>query len=122
MLPQLQLQQGQQELAGLVSNALLRAAGYADKQRYGRGAGEKLSPIRKVSGTADLVDSWTGIGRIGVGMARQGFDLQPTRYDERSVLHDRDGALADELHGHRAGAWEALTRANTGRRVTEMLE
>ena len=29
------------------------------------------------------LDSWAGIGRIAVGMARQGFDLQLTRYDER---------------------------------------
>ena len=29
------------------------------------------------------LDSWAGIGRIAVGMAHQGYDLQPTRYDER---------------------------------------
>src|SRR4029453_11809567 len=29
------------------------------------------------------LDSWSGIGRIAVGMARQGSDLQLTRYDER---------------------------------------
>jgi hypothetical protein len=29
------------------------------------------------------LDSWAGIGRIAVGMARQVFDLQLTRYDER---------------------------------------
>jgi hypothetical protein len=29
------------------------------------------------------LDSWSGIGRIAVGMARQAFDLQLTRYDER---------------------------------------
>jgi hypothetical protein len=28
-------------------------------------------------------DSWAGIGHIVVGMARQGYDLQLTRYDER---------------------------------------
>src|SRR5438309_10783742 len=27
--------------------------------------------------------SWAGIGRIAVGMAHQGYDLQLTRYDER---------------------------------------
>jgi hypothetical protein len=27
--------------------------------------------------------SWSGIGRIAVGMAHQGFDLQLTHYDER---------------------------------------
>jgi len=30
-----------------------------------------------------LLDSWSGIGRVAVGMARQSFDLQLTRYDER---------------------------------------
>jgi hypothetical protein len=29
------------------------------------------------------LDSWSGIGRVAVGMAHQGFDLQLTRYDER---------------------------------------
>ena len=29
------------------------------------------------------LDSWRGIGDITVGMARQGYDLQHTRYDER---------------------------------------
>jgi hypothetical protein len=29
------------------------------------------------------LDSWVGIGQVAVGMARQGFDLQLTRYDER---------------------------------------
>ena len=32
------------------------------------------------------LDSWSGIGRIAVGMARQGFDLQLTRYDDRGWL------------------------------------
>jgi hypothetical protein len=30
------------------------------------------------------LDSWASVGRIAVGMARQGYDLQLTRYDERS--------------------------------------
>ena len=29
------------------------------------------------------LDSWSGIGLVTVGMARQGYDLQLTRYDER---------------------------------------
>jgi hypothetical protein len=28
------------------------------------------------------LDSWSGIGRVAVGMAHQGYDLQLTRYDE----------------------------------------
>jgi hypothetical protein len=29
------------------------------------------------------LNSWAGIGRIAVGMHRQGYDLQLTQYDER---------------------------------------
>jgi len=29
------------------------------------------------------LDSWAGIGHVAVGMARQGYDLQLTRYDAR---------------------------------------
>ena len=29
------------------------------------------------------LDSWSGVGRIGVGMDRQGYDLQLTQYDDR---------------------------------------
>ena len=29
------------------------------------------------------LDSWSGIGHVAVGMARQGYDLQLTRYDAR---------------------------------------
>jgi hypothetical protein len=29
------------------------------------------------------LDSWSGIGHVAVGMARQGYDLQLTRYDEK---------------------------------------
>ena len=29
------------------------------------------------------LDSWSGIGRIAVGMHRQGFDLELTQYDDR---------------------------------------
>jgi hypothetical protein len=28
-------------------------------------------------------NSWRGIGHVAIGMARQGFDLQLTRYDEK---------------------------------------
>ena len=34
-------------------------------------------------GSAHMLDSWTGIGRVAVGMHRQGYDLQLTQYDER---------------------------------------
>jgi hypothetical protein len=29
------------------------------------------------------LDSWSGIGHVTVGRARQGYDLQLTRYDEK---------------------------------------
>jgi len=29
------------------------------------------------------LDSWDGLGRVAVGMHRQGYDLQLTQYDER---------------------------------------
>jgi hypothetical protein len=29
------------------------------------------------------LDSWSGIGHVTVGMTRQGYDLQLTRYDEK---------------------------------------
>jgi hypothetical protein len=29
------------------------------------------------------LDSWSGIGHVTIGMARQGYDLQLTRYDEK---------------------------------------
>jgi len=42
-----------------------------------------------------------------VGIHRQGFDLQLTQYDDRGwrdLLHDWDGAFADERDRHRVGA------------------
>ena len=46
------------------------------------------------------LDSWLGIGHVAGGMPRQGFDMQLTQYRRprlaRGVLHDRQGALADE--------------------------
>ena len=29
-------------------------------------------------------ERWAGIGHVAVGMARQGYDLQLTRYDEKA--------------------------------------
>jgi hypothetical protein len=54
------------------------------------------------------LDSWSGIGRVAVGMHRQGFDLQLTQYDERgwraTFYTTGDGALTHERDGHRVGA------------------
>ena len=41
----------------------------------------QLSPV--LHALHRWLDSWRGIGDITVGMARQGYDLQLTRYDER---------------------------------------
>jgi hypothetical protein len=62
------------------------------------------------------LDSWTGIGRVAIGMHRLRPTVDPVRRARlaRDVLHDRDGALADERDGHRVGAdavaWEALKK------------
>jgi hypothetical protein len=38
---------------------------------------------RALHALRSLLDSWSGIGHVTVGMARQGYDLQLTRYDEK---------------------------------------
>ena len=38
---------------------------------------------RALWGLRTWLDSWAGIGRVAFGMARQGYDLQLTRYDEK---------------------------------------
>jgi hypothetical protein len=51
-------------------------------------------------------------------MARQGYDLQLTRYDEKgwraTFYTTRDGALAHECDRHRMGAHAAASRAECG--------
>jgi hypothetical protein len=62
------------------------------------------------------LDSWAGIGRVAVGMHRQGFDLQLTQYGARlagDVLHHGHGALANERDRHRMGA-HAVARDAAG--------
>src|SRR5262249_28916817 len=68
------------------------------------------------------LDSWAGIGRIAVGMAHQGYDLQLTRYDERGwratfyttgIGHSPTSATGTRWepapsHAPRGGGWEAL--------------
>jgi hypothetical protein len=41
------------------------------------------SYARALHARRSWLDSWSGIGHVGFGMARQGFDLQFTRYDNR---------------------------------------
>jgi hypothetical protein len=72
------------------------------------------------------LDSWSGIGHVAVGMARQGYDLQLTRYDEKgwratfyttgmehSPTSAADTAWERTPWRRRSGrAWEALRRVN----------
>jgi len=71
------------------------------------------------------LDSWAGIGRVAIGMARQGYDLQLTRYDERGwratfyttgMEHSITSATASAWertpwHATQRAAWEALRKA-----------
>ena len=70
------------------------------------------------------LDSWPRIGRIAVGMARQGYDLQLTRYDERGwratfyttgMEHSPTSATGTAWertpwHATQRAAWEALSK------------
>jgi hypothetical protein len=72
------------------------------------------------------LDSWSGIGRVAVGMAHQGYDLQLTRYDERGwratfyttgMEHSPTSATGTgwertPWHATQRAAWEALRRAS----------
>jgi hypothetical protein len=72
------------------------------------------------------LDSWPGVGHVAVGMARQGYDLQLTRYDEKGwratfytsgMEHSPTSATGTGwertpwLATQRA-AWEALKKAD----------
>src|SRR5437867_7948660 len=61
--------------------------------------------------------TWTGIGLVAAGMARQGFDLQLTRYDQQGwratfypsgVEHSATSAVASAWE---RSAWRAVQRA-----------
>jgi hypothetical protein len=70
------------------------------------------------------LDSWPGIGHVAVGMARQGYDLQLTRYDEsgwRGTFHTTGmehsptsatgtGWERTPWHATQRAAWDALRR------------
>jgi hypothetical protein len=69
------------------------------------------------------LDSWSGIGRVAVGMHRQGYDLQLTQYDERGwratfyttgMEHSPTSATGTgwertPWHAVQRAAWEGLT-------------
>ena len=42
-----------------------------------------INHSRALHALRSWLDSWSGIGRIAVGMVRQGYDLQLTQYDDR---------------------------------------
>ena len=63
-----------------------------------------------------LLDSWAGIGHVAVGMARQGYDLQLTRYDEkgwRATFYTTGMEHSRTSDGHRMGA-HAVARDAAG--------
>jgi hypothetical protein len=43
------------------------------------------SYARALHALCSWLDSWSGIGRGAVSMARQGYDLRLTRYDESAT-------------------------------------
>ncbi len=70
------------------------------------------------------LDSWAGIGRVALGMAHQGYDLQLTRYDERGwratfyttgMEHSPTSATGTgwertPWHATQRAAWQCLTK------------
>jgi hypothetical protein len=74
------------------------------------------------------LDSWSGIGRVAAGMARQGYDLQLTRYDDKGwratfyttgTEHSPTSATGTSWErtpwrATQRAAWEALKRADGG--------
>ena len=73
------------------------------------------------------LNSWRGIGDVERGMARQGYDLQLTRYDDRGwratfyttgMEHSITSATASAWertpwHANQRAAWEALKKAES---------
>jgi hypothetical protein len=71
------------------------------------------------------LDSWSGVGHVTVGMARQGYDLQLTRYDEKGwratfyttgMEHSATSATGTAWErtpwqATQRAAWEALAKA-----------
>jgi hypothetical protein len=79
------------------------------------------------------LDSWAGIGHVAVGMARQGYDLQLTRYDERGwratfyasgIEHSPTSATGTGCErtpwrAVQSAAWDALRRSVVDGRLTD---
>src|SRR6266849_4156459 len=66
-----------------------------------------LSYDRALWALRSWLDSWPGIGAIATGMARQGYDLQLTRYDEkgwRATFYTT--GMEHSITSATASAWE----------------
>ena len=85
---------------------------------------------RALDALRSWLDSWSGIGNVAVGMARQGYDLQLTRYDEKGwratfyttgMEHSPTSATGTAWertpwHATQRAAWEATKKAEEGDR------
>jgi len=68
------------------------------------------------------LDSWSGIGAVVVGMARQGYDLQLTRYDEKgSRATFYTSGMEHSITSETASAWERTPWHATQRAAWEAL-
>jgi hypothetical protein len=68
------------------------------------------------------LDSWSGIGHVAVGMARQGYDLQLTRYEEkgwRATFYTT--GMEHSLTSATGTGWERTTWRATQRAAWEAL-
>jgi len=68
------------------------------------------------------LDSWSGIGHVVVGMHRQGYDLQLTRYDEkgwRATFYTT--GMEHSITSATASAWERTPWRATQRAACEAL-
>src|SRR5215831_9263417 len=88
----------------MTSVAVLDQRGQLLRAAVGFAGCSMLSYDRALWALRTWLDSWSGVGRVAVGMHRRGYDLQLMQYDDRDVLHDWDGALARERDRHRLGA------------------
>ena len=61
------------------------------------------------------LDSWSGVGRIAVGMHRQGFDLQLTQYDDRGWRATFYTTGMEHSYEVMGPAWERIAQYGPGR-------
>jgi hypothetical protein len=86
---------------------MLDARGQLLRAAVGFAACSMPSYDRALWALCSWLDSWSGIGHVAVGMPRQGYDPQLTRYDDRgwraTFYTTGMEALADERDRHRVG-------------------